>query len=135
MLEVAHSNRDGWQVREVWQQRAEMKCKFTSPVRWGDHVYGLDDGILACIDLTTGKRAWKQGRYKHGQVLLCGDLLIVQAEDPGDVVLVRMSPKEPVELARLAALGSKTWNNPALSGNHLLVRNDREAVCYELPGE
>ena len=28
---------------------------------------------------------------------------------------------------------SKTWNYPTLAGRWLLVRNDREAVCYELP--
>ena len=30
------------------------------------------------------------------------------------------------------ALNSQTWNNLALSGNHLLLRNAEEAVCYEL---
>jgi outer membrane protein assembly factor BamB len=30
-------------------------------------------------------------------------------------------------------LSSKTWNQPAVAGRYLLVRNDREAVCWELP--
>ena len=34
--------------------------------------------------------------------------------------------------ARLAALNSRTWNTPALAAPYLLLRNDREAVCYEL---
>jgi hypothetical protein len=28
-----------------------------------------------------------------------------------------------------------TWNNPVLSGPYLLVRNNKEAVCYEMPIE
>jgi outer membrane protein assembly factor BamB len=32
-------------------------------------------------------------------------------------------------------LSSKTWNNPALASRYLLVRNDGEAACYELPLE
>jgi hypothetical protein len=28
---------------------------------------------------------------------------------------------------------TQTWNNPALSGRMLLVRNDQETACYELP--
>jgi hypothetical protein len=29
-------------------------------------------------------------------------------------------------------LDAKTWNTPALAGEHLLVRNDQEAACYRL---
>ena len=37
-----------------------------------------------------------------------------------------------IELAKLPALNSKTWNNPILAGSLMIVRNDREAVCYEV---
>jgi len=68
----------------------------------------------------------------HGQILLAGDLLLVQAE-AGDIVLIEPSPRELRELASLPALKHKTWNHPALSVPYLLVRNSREAVCLELP--
>ena len=35
--------------------------------------------------------------------------------------------------ARFPALQGKTWNNPALVHDLLLVRNDHEAACYRLP--
>jgi len=95
-------------------------------------VYGLDEGILACLDIKTGTQIWKGGRYQHGQILLAGDLLIVQAET-GDVFLVKLDPHKLIELGKIPALSAKTWNNPALAGRMLLVRNDREAACYELP--
>ena len=95
-------------------------------------VYGLDDGILECLDLANGELQWKDGRYGHGQVLLVDRLLLVTTEF-GDVALVEANPHEHRELARFAALSGKTWNNPALSGRYLLVRNDQEAACYELP--
>ena len=41
-------------------------------------------------------------------------------------------PNEYHELARFQAIDGKTWNNPAISGNLLLVRNAVEAACYEL---
>jgi outer membrane protein assembly factor BamB len=121
----------GWSVTELRRSEREMKTKFTTAVRLGDHVYGLDDGILACMNLE-GKRLWKAGRYQHGQVLLSGNLLIVQAEN-GEVVLVEPNPRELLERGRITALSGKTWNNPALAGLYLLVRNDHEAACYELP--
>jgi outer membrane protein assembly factor BamB len=92
----------------------------------------LDDGILTCLDPKTGQRRWKDGRYGHGQVLLAGDRLIVQTEG-GPVVLVEPSPEGLKERGRIEALTSKTWCLPVLVGRLLLLRNDREAVCYELP--
>src|SRR5262249_51204775 len=130
LLEVTKTG-EGWKVKEVWKSRA-LHTKFTTAIVIGEHAYGLDDGILACVDLATGKRLWKGERYGHGQVLLVGDLLLVQAET-GSVALVRVGPQEAKELGRFKALDDKTWNNPALTGQYLLVRNDREAACYRLP--
>ena len=95
-------------------------------------MYGLDDGILTCVNLEQGNREWKEGRYGHGQILLMDELLLIQAES-GEVVLVEISPEKPRERARFQALQGKTWNHPALFGDLLLVRNDQEAACYRLP--
>jgi outer membrane protein assembly factor BamB len=125
--------RDGgrWEAEEVWSNR-NLKALFNTPVARDGMVYGLDDGVLVCLDPQTGERRWKKGRYGHGQVLLVGETLLVQAEE-GSVVLVEATPEGHRELARLPALSGKTWNNPALSGARLFLRNDVEAVCYELP--
>jgi len=117
---------------EVWPPNKNLKLKFNEAVQRENHVYGLDDGILACIDAKTGKRLWKGGRYRHGQVLLWGDKLIVQAES-GDVAVVEASPKEFKEVTRLAALSDRTWNLPIVNRGRLYARNASEAVCYELP--
>ena len=109
-----------------------MKTEFTNVAVVENYIYGLDDGVLACIDPKTGKRLWRDGRYGHGQILAVDDLILVQAEE-GDVALVQATPDAFHELGTFPALSSKTWNNPALYGHTLLVRNDREAAAYELP--
>lgn len=130
MLVVVQSERQ-FAVQKIWSNR-NLKAKFSSVVMRGDHIYGLDGRILVCIDVKTGNRCWKGGRYGYGQLILVNDLLLVQAES-GDVVLVEASPLEHRELGNFAALADRTWNHPVVSGNLLLVRNDREAACYELP--
>ena len=117
--------------RQLWRS-PRLKAKFSQMVLHGGHVYGLDDGVLACLDPATGERRWREGRYGHGQVLLVGDLLLVLTEG-GEVALVRPDPEGLAELGRFRALDGKTWNTPALAGPYLLVRNDREAACFELP--
>ena len=127
------SAQDGgeWQVAQVWRS-PRLKAKFTNPVQFEGHVYGLDDGVMTCLDPSDGSRCWKRGRYGHGQSLLVGDLIIVQAE-AGEVKLLEATPEEFRELGTIDALDGKSWNPPALSGRYLLVRNGDEAVCYELP--
>ena len=121
---------------EAWKKHSlKLKPKFTNVVLHEGFVYGLDDGrSLVCLDLARGERKWQGGHYGHGQILLVGDLLLVQSEE-GDVALVEATPKRYRELTRFKAIEGKTWNNPALAGRYLLVRNAEEAACYELPLE
>ena len=65
-------------------------------------------------------------------MLLVGDVILIVAEK-GDVVLVKPSPEELIELTRLSVFEDKTWNPPALADKYLIVRNDKEAACYILP--
>ncbi|MCZ6792618.1 MAG: PQQ-like beta-propeller repeat protein [Planctomycetota bacterium] len=115
----------------LWRNR-NLKAKFTNVVERGGFIYGLDDGILVCLDVESGERRWKGGRYGNGQALLVGDLLLVTTER-GELVLVEPSPEEHRELGRFRALVGRTWATPALSGSRFLWRSDREAACWELP--
>ncbi|MCI0376979.1 MAG: PQQ-like beta-propeller repeat protein [Gemmataceae bacterium] len=119
-------------TEEIWRQPRHMKTKFTNVTIHEGHVYGLSDGILECLELDTGKRVWRDGRYGHGQILRVEDLLLVLSEE-GDLFLVEASPKrEDNVLGEIKALEGRTWNNLAMSGPHLLLRNGSEAVCYKL---
>ena len=133
LFQIQRDEKEALQISLVWET-PRLKAKFTNIVYRDGYIYGLDDGVLVCLDITNGQRNWKRGRYGHGQVILVDDLLLVQAES-GDVILVEVNPDEHKELARFPALEGKTWNSPALAGPYLLVRNDREAACYELPLE
>ncbi len=118
-------------IEPIWQQSNLLKTKFTNVAIRDGHAYGLSDGILECVRLRDGTRAWKRGRYGQGQVLLVGGTLLVQAES-GEVIAVPATPEQPTELGRFAALDGQTWNNLCLAGNRLLVRNAEEAACYEV---
>jgi outer membrane protein assembly factor BamB len=130
-LAVDRDETGQWSASEIWRTN-RMKSKFANPVLHRGHLYGLDDGVLACMEVTTGELNWRDGKYGHGQVLLAGDHLLVMAEK-GDVVLVDPQTDGLRELTRFAALSGKTWNPPALAGEYLVVRNDVEAACYRMP--
>ena len=123
---------DSWAVERVWNSN-RLKTKFSSAAIIGDYAYGLDEARLACINLTDGRIAWKGEKYGFGQHLLFGEHLLIQAEQ-GEVVIGRLTPEGFTETGRIDdALSSMTWNTPSVAGRLLLVRNDKEAVCYLLP--
>lgn len=120
-------------VEELWTS-LHLKPDFTDLVTYQGYAYGNDAGIWTCIDLKTGERKWKGGRYGKGQALLLekSGLLLIAAED-GQVALVAADPTRYREVASFQALEGKTWNHPVLVGDRLYVRNAEEAAAYELP--
>ena len=130
MLQINHDPEKGWSAEPLWEERS-LRGKFCTPIITEGAIFGLDEGVLVCIDPETGKRLWKRGRYGHGQLLLAGDVLFIQAED-GDVAVVAADPDEYRELARVAVFDGRTWNTPALAAGRAFLRNHREMACLDL---
>ncbi len=130
LIEVKRDTAGAFSAAAKWQERG-LKSKFSNVVIRGDHAFGLDDGILTCLSLENGQRAWKGGRYGHGQLLLVEDLILIQVES-GELALVEADATAHHELGRVPALGDKSWNHPAFRPPYLLLRNHHEAVCFEL---
>jgi outer membrane protein assembly factor BamB len=132
MIELTRSG-DKFAANWIWRN-IRMKNRQSSSVLHDGHIYGLDEGILACIDASTGALKWKGGRYGHGQVILADGHLIVITEE-GELVLVAATPEKLNEVARVPALDGETWNVPALADGILLVRNTSEMAAFDLRPE
>jgi len=130
-------NRTGgdWQTTERWTSKG-MKPYYNDFTLHRGHVYGFDGRILACLDLETGEREWKGGRYGNGQLLLLPDQdLLLVLSDRGDVALVEATPEGFSELARMPAISGKTWNHPVLADGVLYVRNGEEMAAFRMPAK
>ena len=122
-----------WSAEELWTTLA-LKPDYNDFVVHQGYLYGFDSGIFTCIDIETGERQWKGGRYGKGQVLLLEDsgLLLITAEK-GQLVLLEATPDARKERFKMDALDGRTWNHPVVVGDRLYIRNSSEAVCYRLP--
>lgn len=131
---VRFSKNENQLVGEEQWTSLRLKPDFNDFVVYQDHAYGFDASVFTCIDLATGERKWKAGRYGKGQVVLLENpgLLLITTEQ-GEVVLLKASPDAHTELGRFKALEGKTWNHPAIAGDRLYLRNAQEAAAFKLP--
>jgi outer membrane protein assembly factor BamB len=121
-----------WAASRRWSSR-QMKPSFNDFVVHEGHAYGFDGYTFCCINLESGARCWKEGRYGHGQVVLLADrgLLLVGAEN-GEVALLAADPHRRRELGRFRAVEGKVWASPVVAHGRLYVRSDEEMACYDL---
>ena len=131
-LHVSRVNGE-WKMEEKWTSTG-LKPNFNDFVVHKGHAYGFDNNILASINLETGERAWKGGRYGNGQLVLLqdSDVLLVTSED-GELALVSATPDKYTEIAKIRIFESKTWNHPVIVRDLLLVRNGEEMAAFKLP--
>jgi hypothetical protein len=131
LIEISR-NGDQWAVANKWDSK-DLKPEFPDFVVHNGYAYGFDIGVFCCLRVADGKRAWKEGRYGRGQVMLLRDqsLLLVSAES-GELVLLAADPTAHRELGRFQALKGKTWNHPVVKGDRVYLRNAEEMACYSL---
>ncbi|MEM8932185.1 MAG: PQQ-binding-like beta-propeller repeat protein [Acidobacteriota bacterium] len=124
---------DAWSLTERWTS-TRMKAYFNDFVLHDGSLYGFDNRILASLDLATGERRWKGGRFGNGQmVLLAEQGLLLVISDRGEIALVEASPDGFREVTRTPAIEGKTWNHPVIVDGILYVRNGQEMAAFELP--
>ena len=100
LVELSASAGDELTVSTLWKSPRVLQTKFSNVVIKGEHAFAPSEGILECVELKSGRRRWKSGRYGHGQILGVGDLLLVVFEE-----------------------GGCTWWNSMPKGSHTLVRS------------
>jgi outer membrane protein assembly factor BamB len=111
----------------LWQNR-NMRNRFSTCVRIGDYLYGchgdvsIGEGVLRCIDLSTGKIKWQQNL--GGPLCLSaadGKLLILT--DRGELHIAEASPQGYREIASAQVLERLCWTPPVLSGGRIYCRD------------
>ena len=124
-------NGDSMRTLTLWKSKS-LKTKFSSPIFWKGHLYGMNENQLVCLDAKDGFLKWRGAKYGYGQIIAASDHLII-LRDSGDLALVEMNPDRFVEKANFKALkGGRTWNTPALAHGLLFVRNSYEMACFDL---
>jgi len=104
----------------------------------GDHVYaghGTSRGAPICIELATGKVAWKARAPQRGSasVLYAGGHILYRY-DRGLVALVEATPEAYRLKAQFTPPVGKgpAWAHPVVHGRRLYLRHGDLLLCYDL---
>lgn len=131
VLSVEQGRSGNWSS-VVEQQTNRFRPKLNDVILHDGLLYGLDEGVLACLNPENGRVLWRKGRYGFGQLLKVGELLLILSES-GELSLVVPERETLNELAKVRVLDdATTWNHPVLRGDLLLVRNAQQVACYRL---
>ncbi len=132
---------NGLQALRVFESD-ELCCHFATPVRYKDHIYGLDEKRdLTCLDLRTGKLRWRFQRsdedeglravgFKKGSLLRVDEFLLILGED-GKLALVEATPEAYREVTAWRPFRDRCWSLPVLVDGRLLMRDVKRILCVD----
>jgi outer membrane protein assembly factor BamB len=117
--------RDGerWSADEAWSLKYEGYM--TSPVVVNGHAYFLGkDSRLLCLDLETGKEAWKTtDRFgEYWSLVSNGDKLLA-LDQRGTLYLLRANPQRYELLDKRKVAETDAWAHLALCGGEICIRD------------
>lgn len=114
----------------VWENKV-MATKMSGCVLMDEHLYGFDESLLKCIDLT-GEERWRARGLGDGCVIGAGERLLVMS-GKGELIVAAATPTEFEELARQQVLeGGKFWTTPTLANGLIYCRSSEgHLVCLD----
>jgi outer membrane protein assembly factor BamB len=121
---------DGQKARLVYRN-ARLRCQFSSPVLYQDHIYGFDDSMLTCMDFRTGKVRWKERGFEKGSLIVADGRLIILGEY-GNLALADATPEGYHALSAARFSDKLCWTMPVVAGGRLYLRNQERVLCVDL---
>jgi outer membrane protein assembly factor BamB len=124
-------------------RQKRLECHWNTPIHVDGYVYGSSgrhepQAELRCVELATGKVQWRVPRLTRSQLLLADGHFVVLTEY-GELLLVRVNPKQYEEVARIdygptgqRLLRNPVWAAPVLSHGLLYIRGQGRFLCLEL---
>ena len=124
---------------EYFLSAKEMQNHHGGMILLGDHIYcghGHNKGFPLCIEMQTGKGAWRGGRGPGD-----GSAAIVYADghfyfryQNGVIALIEATPKEYRLKGKftMATRNGASWPHPVIVGRKLYLRDQDALLCYDI---
>lgn len=120
--------------KKVWENK-NMRNHMASSLLWKDHLYGIDENQLRCLDFATGEVQWTDKVSGKGALTMADGKLIVLSE-AGELLVADASPAGFKPISRAQVLGKTCWAAPVLANGKIYARNGAgNMVCVDVSGK
>lgn len=121
-----------WSATPLWRS-TDLQAFVSLPVFHAGHLFGFGGDDLACVELKTGKTAWKKKLYAGSQILVDGHLVVLSTSS-GLLRVVEATPAGFREKARLELFqrGAQALAPPSYAGRRIFVRNEEEVAAVDV---
>lgn len=127
-----------FQCEEIYSGR-DMENHHGGLILVGDHVYGMDNRAMKCIELKTGKVLWQNRAVGKGSIAYADGHFVIRSEKgPGTIALVEASPEAYKEKGRFDQpdrSDKNSWPHPVIFGGKLYIRDQDVLLCYNVKGK
>ncbi|MFN0020704.1 MAG: PQQ-binding-like beta-propeller repeat protein [Pirellulaceae bacterium] len=108
-------------------------------IRLGDHIYlghGHNDGHPVCIDMATGKDAWRANKSPGGAsaAIAYADGHLYFRYENATMALIEANPKEYKLKGtfKIKTQNGQSWPHPVIAGGKLYLRDQNDMLCYDI---
>lgn len=113
------------ELKQLWRNEI-LQFGYDFPTIYQGHAYGskYGAGVISCLNLETGKRAWQARIPASGTTTLVNDFLVIWGG--GELRLAKASPQAYEEVAQVKVFDTKerySFTLPAYANRHFYVRN------------
>lgn len=125
------------ELTEVWANDTSLSSQYDTPVKVGDHLFGLNGrqdagaATLVCVEWHTGTVKWSQKKFGVAH-LIAVDGGILALTEGGELVRFAADTKEYKEVGRAKVMDGLTRAAPALSDGLLFLRNEKQLTAVKL---
>ena len=123
-------------VKKVWSGDESLSCHYSTPVRSGEYLFGIDGrqeygGKLRCVEWATGKVRWTEDSVGTSSLILAKDAVLAWTEK-GELVAFEPTAEKFKLLWRAELLSGTCRAVPALADGAVYVRNEKELMAVRI---
>ncbi|MBD36946.1 MAG: hypothetical protein CMI28_02580 [Opitutae bacterium] len=121
--------------KPVWKNHDRMDCHYSTPVAYGDYLFGFHGrqergANLRCIKLSDGKVEWSDDSVAIGHLIRVGERILSISEN-GEFVVFSASSDSFTPILRQQILGSGRAHF-AYSNGKIIARDKRRMRCLDI---
>jgi outer membrane protein assembly factor BamB len=124
-----------FQCEEIYSGK-DMENHHGGIILVGDHLYGMDNRAMKCMELKTGKVVWQNRAVGKGSIAYADGHFVIRGEKgPGTIALVEASPEAYKEKGRFDQpdrSDKNSWPHPIIFGGKLYIRDQDVLLCYNV---